>query len=646
MVERRRQGLCFNCDEKFACGHKCAHLFFIEYDDSELDDFVDGGGEVADDEPHILLYAVAGVTAADTMRLRIRIHDQELLALVNSGSSHNFIRDDVAHRLGVALQPVRSGLNVIVANGDRLPCTSVCTALDIQVGAEPFQVECFSLALGGYDVILGTQWLRTLGLILWDFSTLSLTCCLNSRRVTWLGERGRKAPSCHQLQADSLLQHLLEDFASLFTEPMGLPPARFHDHRIHLEPATRPVAVRPYRYPQLQKDEVERQCAEMLRQGIIRLSTSTFSSPVLLVKKHDGSWRFCVDYHALNAITIKAKFPIPVVEELLDELHGARFFTKLDLRSGYHQVRMHASDIAKTAFQTHPGHYEFLVMPFGLCNTPATFQALMNDILGKYLRQFVLVFFDDILIYSKTWAGHLRHVCLILDTLRQHGLRLKRSKCEFGVPNVSYLGHVVSADGVAMDSHLPSPHERHPRKTWAGHLRHICLILDTLRQHGLRLKRSKCEFGVPNVSYLGHVVSADGVAMDSQKIKAVVNWPHPGSMPALRGFLGLDAGTPWFPRARRHWWISKLMGFDFTVEYKPGSTNVVADTLSRREAAAAEAMALSSPTFHLWEELRRQLGGMPDYQHLRQEVEAGRKGSQWAIKDGLVLKMRRVFMPE
>jgi hypothetical protein len=309
---------------------------------------------------------------------------------------------------------------VAVANGDRVASSGSCTDLKINIADEPFIIACYGLSLGSYEMILGVQWIESLGPVLWDFTQRTLSFCRDGRKIHWSAAVPLEplGPAVAAV-ADDVLGDLLLQFEPLFAEPSGLPPQRHRCHQIRLVPGTPPVAVRPYRYAHHQKQELEQQCATMLRQGVIRASLSAFAAPVLLVKKSDGSWRFCVNYRALNVVTIKDKFSIPVVEELLDELRGAKFFSKLDLRSGYHQVRMDPNDVHKTAFRTHEGLFEFLVMSFGLTNAPATFQALMNEVLRPFLRRFVPVFFDDILVYSSSWAEHLRHLHLVFTKLQE-----------------------------------------------------------------------------------------------------------------------------------------------------------------------------------------------------------------------------------
>ncbi|XP_072971373.1 uncharacterized protein [Typha angustifolia] len=237
-------------------------------------------------------------------------------------------------------------------------------------------------------------------------------------------------------------------FADVFQQPHGLPPPRAQDHCIEILLGAGPANVRPYQYPFIQKEAISKMVQEMLSSGVIRPSRSSYSSLVLLVRKKDGSWRFCVDYQALNSIIVKDWYTIPVIEELLNELASACYFSMLDLRARYHQIRAEPSDVHKMAFRTHDGHYKFLVMSFDLTNALATFQSLMNDIFRPHLRQYVLIFFDDILVYNYTWEEHLGHLRTILGLLRQHELKAKDSKCSWGQQRVDYLGHIILKDDV------------------------------------------------------------------------------------------------------------------------------------------------------------------------------------------------------
>src|SRR3954453_17077951 len=243
-----------------------------------------------------------------------------------------------------------------------------------------------------------------------------------------------------------------------------------------MEPGQQPPSRPTYRMTQPELDELNRQLTELKSKGHIQESKSPYGAPVLFVKKKDGTMRMCVDYRALNKITIKNKYPLPRIDELLDRLLGARYFSKIDLRSGYWQVRIADQDVHKTAFRTRYGHYEFLVMPFGLTNAPATFMHLMQQTLRSFLDDFVIVFIDDILIYSKTLEDHTQH-------LRQ--------------------------------------------------------VLQVLQEKQLYAKLSKCDFFKHEIGFLGHVINEHGIKMESSKVNAVTNWPIPTNVHELRSFLGL-----------------------------------------------------------------------------------------------------------
>jgi hypothetical protein len=245
-------------------------------------------------------------------------------------------------------------------------------------------------------------------------------------------------------------QKVLEEYQVVFPDelPKGLPPKRSIDFEIELIPGAVPPCRAPYRLSLEEREELKKQLDDLLDKGFIRPSTSQYGAPVLFVPKKDGTKRMCVDYRQLNQVTIKNKYPLPFIDELLDQLYKAKVFSKLDLWSGYHQIRVKEEDVHKTAFRTCFGHYEYLVLPFGLTNAPAVFMRLMHDVLRPLLGKCVAVFLDDILVYSETEEQHEEDLKQVLALLQENRLFAKKSKCEIGVREVEYLGYIVSDGGI------------------------------------------------------------------------------------------------------------------------------------------------------------------------------------------------------
>ena len=245
---------------------------------------------------------------------------------------------------------------------------------------------------------------------------------------------------------------IVSDYPDVFPEELpGLPPQRDIEFAINVVPGATLASITPYRMALVELKELKLRLQELLEKGFIRPSVSPWGAPVLFVKKKDGTLRLCVDYRQLNKMTVKNKYPLPKIDDLFDQLKGESVFSKNDLRSRYYQLRIKDADVPKTTFRTWYEHYQFLVMSFGLTNALAAFMDLMNCVFRPYVDQFVMVFIDDILVYSKDWEYHDTHLRVVLETLRKEQLYAKLSKCEFWLREVSFLGHIVSEEGVRVD---------------------------------------------------------------------------------------------------------------------------------------------------------------------------------------------------
>ncbi|KAL0534504.1 hypothetical protein IC582_028795 [Cucumis melo] len=421
---------------------------------------------------------------------------------------------------------------------------------------------------------------------------------------------------------------MVRDYPVVFPEELpGLPPHREIEFAIELEPGTVAISRAPYRMAPAELKELKVQLQELHDKGLIRPNVSPWGTPVLFVKKKDESMRLCIDYRELNKVTVKNKYPLPRIDDLFDQLQGATVFSTIDLRSGYHQLRIKDSDVPKTTFRSKYGHYEFIVMSFGLTNAPVMFMDLMNIVFREFLDTFVIMFIDDILIYSKTEAKHEEHIRMVLETLRANKLYAKFSKCEFWLKQVSFLGHVVSKVGVSVDpakleavTSWPRPStvsEFHSFLGLAGYYRRFKLVtapvLTVLDGSG-----SFVIYSDTSKKGLGCVLMQQGkvVAYTSRQLKI-----HEQNYPTHDLKLAAD--------------------YNCEILYHPCKANVVADALSRKVSHLAAFITRQAPLYRDFERVEiavsvravtSQLAQLTVQSTLRQKIIVAQSNDLYLVK--------------
>ncbi|GJU82423.1 putative reverse transcriptase domain-containing protein, partial [Tanacetum coccineum] len=415
--------------------------------------------------------------------------------LFDTHANRSFISTTFSSLIDIAPTPLENSYDVELVDGKIVVVDTIMRGCTLNFLNHPFSIDLMPVELRSFDVIIDMDWLRRCHAMIAYYEKL-VRIPYGNETLIFLGNEsndGREsrlaiiscsmtqeymAKGCQIFLAQISAKKeedksegkqlkdvpIVRDFPEVFPEDLsGLPPTRPVEFQIDLIPGAAPVARAPYRLAPSEMKELSEQLQELSDKGFIRPSSSPWGAPVLFVKKKDGSFRMCIDYRELNKLTVKNRYPLPRIDDLFDQLQGSSIYSKIDLRSGYHQLRVREQDIPKTAFQTRYGHYEFQVMPFGLTNAPAVFMDLMNRVCKPYLDKFVIVFIDDILIYSKDKKEHEEHLKAILELLKKEKLYAKFSKCEFWIPKVQFLGHVIDSRGIHVD-----PAKIESIKDWAS----------------------------------------------------------------------------------------------------------------------------------------------------------------------------------
>ncbi|GKA44234.1 putative reverse transcriptase domain-containing protein [Tanacetum coccineum] len=407
--------------------------------------------------------------------------------LFDSGANKSFVSITLASMLNIPPITLDTTYNIEMANGNLVGTNTVIQGCTLILLNQPFEIDLMPIKLDSFDVVIGMDWLskyhariicdekvihipingETL-IIRGDQSKtrLSLISYIKIERYISRGCQVFIAQVIEKKSDEKRLEDILvvKEFLEVFPEDLaGLPPVRQVEFQIDLILGPAPVARAPYRLAPSEMQELSNQLQELADRGFIQPSTLPWGAPILFVKTKDGSLRMCIDYRELNKLTVKNRYPLPRIDDLFDQLQDSSVYLKIDLRSGYHQLRVRNEDIPKTAFRTRYGHYEFQVMTFGLTNAPAVFIDLMNRVCKPYLDKFVIVFIDDILIYSRNKEEYADYLRIILELLRKEKLYANFSKCHLWISIVQYLGHLIDSQGLHVD-----PAKIEAVKNWAS----------------------------------------------------------------------------------------------------------------------------------------------------------------------------------
>ncbi|GJW84849.1 putative reverse transcriptase domain-containing protein [Tanacetum coccineum] len=457
----------------------------------------DRGNQAGNDRAPAKVYVVgnAGANPDNVVAGTFLLNNRYAYILFDTGADRSFVSTTFSSQIDITPSALDHYYDVELADGRIIGLNTILKGCTLNFLNHQFNINLMPVELGSFDAIIGMDWLAKYQAVImcaekivripWKNKTLiihgdgstqgnvtrlNIISCTKTLKYM---EKGFPIFLAHitakEVEDKSEKKRLedvpiVQDFPEVFPEDLpGLPPTRQVEFQIDLVPGAAPVARAPYRLAPSEMKELSEQLKELSDKGFIRPSSSPWGAPVLFVKKKDGSFRMCIDYRELNKLTVKNRYPLPRIDDLFDQLQGSSVYSKIDLRSGYHQLRVREEDIPKTAFRTRYGHYEFQVMPFGLTNAPAVFMDLMNRVCKPYLDKFVIVFIDDILIYSKNKQEHEKHLKIILELLKKEELYAKFSKCEFWIPKVQFLGHVIDSEGIHVD-----PAKIESIKDWAS----------------------------------------------------------------------------------------------------------------------------------------------------------------------------------